>query len=270
MSNKFINLGVEITRFGDATVSTESANTIVSFINTNDFAINPTIQFGGLQQSSRTIDVDSIASSLTFSQDVFFDFLIGQLNLVTIQPTAEFGQSQINFIVDPESIASTEVFGVNQLNNLFNIPSIDPTVAFGDVQQLEVFFNFTLQSVNPTTAFGNDTNLDRFLTQADNQSISSTALVAEPTTFISIGPSPVVLENQFGPPSINRPVHRSLIFKNDNITKLGQDDDVEIASGIVVRTGTAVLNGATTPNTAAGFVTVVINGTDFKMPFFNL
>ena len=270
MSNKFINLGVEISRLSSDLITTTASNTIINFIDNNDFAIDPTIQFGGLQQSDRTIEVPSIESTSQFSEEFFFDFLIGQLNLVTIDPTIQFGSPQLNVSLDPDSIISTEVFGLNQLNVSYDVPSIGSTLQFGDVEQTEVFFNFEVQPIASTTAFSDNINLDRFVTQADNQSISSTEIVPNPTSFISIGPSSVESDIEFGPPSINRPVHRSLIFKNDNITKLGNDDDVEIASGIVVRTGTAVLNGDTTPNTAAGFVTVVINGTDYKMPFFNL
>lgn len=266
MSDQFINLGVEISRFGDATVSSESSNTVVSFINANDFAIDPTIQFGNFENIDFGIDIPSIAATTQFSTDYNWTFLIGQLQLITIEPTTQFGSPQLNVSFDLNSIDPTVAIATPSLITTIDPAAIASTLRFGDVNQLEVFFDFTLESVEPTVQFG-EPQLNRFLITT---SIESTAGLGTANVFYSSTPDSIASTVQFGPPSINRPVHRSLIFKDDKITKLGTDDDVEIASGIIIRTGTATLSGNTVPGVAAGYVTVVINGTDYIMPFFNL
>ena len=266
MSDQFINLGVEISRFGDATVSSESSNTVVSFINANDFAIDPTIQFGNVQNIDFGIDIPSIAPTAQFSTDYNWTFLIGQLQLITIEPTTQFGSPRLNVAFDLNSIDPTVAVATPSLLATIDPGSIGSTVQFGNVNQLEVFFDFTLESVEPTVQFG-DAKLNRFLITTP---IDPTTNFGNANVFYSSTPDSIASTVQFGPPSINRPVHRSLIFKDDKITKLGTDDDVEIASGIIIRTGTAALNGNTVPGVAAGYVTVVINGTDYVMPFFNL
>jgi hypothetical protein len=266
MSDQFINLGVEISRFGDSTISTESSNTVISFINFNDLAIDPTVQFGDIQQLDFGIDIPSIAPTAQFGTDYNWTFLIGQLQLITIEPTTQFGEPQLNVSFDLESIDPTVLVATPSFLTTIDPTAIAPTVRFGDVNQLEVFFDFTLDSVEPTVQFG-EPQLNRFLITT---SIESTAGFGTANVFYSSTPDSIASTVQFGPPSINRPVHRSLIFKDDKITKLGGDDDVEIASGVIIRTGTAALTGNTVPGVAAGYITVVINGTDYVMPFFNL
>ena len=266
MSDQFINLGVEISRFGDATVSSESSNTVISFINTNDFAIDPSIQFGNFQQIFRDVTITSIDPTIQFGEDYRWEFLIGQLQLITIPPTTQFGSPQLNVAFDLNSIEPTAAVAIPQLNTTIDPTGIATTLQFGDVNQLEVFFDFTLDSVDPTVQFGQAT-LNRFLITT---SIQPAVGFGTANVFYSSTPESIAPTVQFGPPSINRPVHRSLIFKEDKITKLGADDDVEIASGVIIRTGTAALTGNTVPGVAAGYITVVINGTDYVMPFFNL
>lgn len=266
MSDKFINLGVEISRFGDATISTESSNTVISFINFNDFAIDPTIQFGNIQQLDFGIDIPSIAPTAQFGTDYNWTFLIGQLQLITIEPTTQFGQPQLDVSIDLDSIDPTVLVATPSILTTIDPVAIGSTLQFGNVNQLEVFFDFTLESVDPTVQFG-DAKLNRFLITS---SIQPTTSFGTANVFYSSTPDSIAPTVQFGPPSINRPVHRSLIFKDDQITKLGGDDDVEIASGVIIRTGTAALTGNTVPGVAAGYITVVINGTDYVMPFFNL
>lgn len=180
--------------------------------------------------------------------DTQFNKTIRQFQIETgfsILSTLAFGgEKELNFEFDVSSIDSTTTVGTPQLTRLIVLPSITSTLLFGDTEDLS--FAFAVPSIPSSVAFGNT------------------------TVFVSIGPAPTVTVNLFGLPSIPRVVHRSLIFKDDNISKLGGDDDVEIASGIVVHSGTQTFTGNTTPESTAGFILVTINGVDYKMPFFNL
>lgn len=154
------------------------------------------------------------------------------------------GDEELSFIFDLPSLPSTLNFETPQVVAIISAPTIASTLTFGGTEDLD--FAFNLPSIDSTTSFG-------------------TTFV-----FVSIGPASTVLTNTFGLPSIPRVVHRSLIFKDDNISKLGNDDDVEIASGIVIHSGTQTFTGNTLPEATAGYVLVTINGVDYKMPFFNL
>lgn len=154
------------------------------------------------------------------------------------------GEEELDFAFDLPSIASTLSIGVPQFTTILFVPSINSTITFGGAEDLD--FAFNLPSIESNVAFGS-------------------AFV-----FVSIGPASIINVNAFGLPSIPRVVHRSLIFKDDNISKLGGDDDVEIASGIVVHSGSQTFTGNTLPEATAGYVLVTINGVDYKMPFFNL
>jgi len=154
------------------------------------------------------------------------------------------GEEELNFAFDLPSITSTLSIGVPQFTSILFIPSITSTLVFGGTEDLD--FAFNLPSIESNLTFD-----DTFV-------------------FVSIGPVSTLSTALFGLPSIPRVVHRSLIFKDDNISKLGGDDDVEIASGIVIHSGTQTFTGNTLPESTAGYILVTINGVDFKMPFFNL
>lgn len=169
-------------------------------------------------------------------------------------------------------IDSTLLFGSEEeLNFEFSVESINPTVQFG-ISQLN--FAYSLNSIEPTLAFGTIT-LNRFIL---TESIINTVQFGTGFGFVSLGAAPIEPGVSFGTSSFQRPFHRSLIFKNDNITKLsgtGAVDDVEIASGIIIKASDTVSNTASSgtaelPSNPVGFIVVTINGTDYKMPYFNL
>lgn len=163
------------------------------------------------------------------------------------------------------SIISTLTFGgEEELDFAFDLPSITSTISIGVPQFTTILF---VQPITSTLTFGGTEDLDFAF---NLPSVESNLMFGDSFVFVSIGPVSTVLTNSFGLPSIPRVVHRSLIFKDDNISKLGADDDVEIASGIVIHSGTQTFTGNTLPNSTAGFVLVTINGVDYKMPFFNL
>jgi hypothetical protein len=167
-------------------------------------------------------------------------------NDFAIHSLLQFGDiQQLSLELTIPSIASASVVPNAEVLFLIDVPSISSTVTFGPPTDLDQAFD--LQSLSITTNVPNDANV-----------------------FVSIGTQTITSTITFGDFDQPRPVHRSLIFKNDNITKLGGADDVEIASGVVIQASSAKLTGNTVPGSAAGFVKVTIDGVDYKMPFFNL
>lgn len=210
-------------------------------------------EFDGGIASTAVVSLDTVAG-LTLTTD-------------SVTSTENFEQPQVNQNLNADAIDSTANFGISQLDRDLIANSIEPTTQFSE----NVFFDYLIGQLNlltiePTTTFG-EPSLNSFIVPI---AIESTEIVPNLTAFVSIGPDSIPSGLNFGQPTFNNPVHRSLIFKDDKITKLGTNDDVEVASGVVIKTSTAQLTGSSVPGSAAGYITVTINGTDFAMPFFNI
>lgn len=200
MSTQFITLGVQIDQYTANTVELFLTTNFNTFQDSNDFAINSSLIFGGEEDLSFLFTLDSI------------------------EPTTTIGVGQFNFIFTSGFLPSALTFGNLSLNRFIETESIVSTVEFG-------------------TGF----------------------------SFVSLGAAPIDTGVTFGLTSFTRPFHRSLIYKNDNITKLSRGaDDVEVASGIVLKASDTKLESASLPEVPAGYVVVSIDGVDYKMPFFNL
>lgn len=210
-------------------------------------SIESTLSFGvaEFEQENSSEISSTVIFSTNYNLGRFIDFDAQFISDVIDQQITPYLTETVDNIgtVGSRSIKSTAV--VPNPNVLFDINpvSIESTLTFGP---RELDFAFDLESLNVNTSIG----------------------VAN--VFVSVGPVSIQSTEQFGVPTSPRVVHRSLIFKDDNISKLGIDDDVEIASGIVLRGSTQVLTGNTVPGSAAGYMLVTISGVDYKMPFFNL
>jgi len=89
-----------------------------------------------------------------------------------------------------------------------------------------------------------------------------------------IAPLGIAPTNNFGTATFIDNIHRLLVFKNDNISKVGENDAVVIAGGIRINPAsviseTATSGNATLPNNPVGFMSVNINGRDYLMPYYN-
>lgn len=227
-------------------MSTIDLNTIISPFLSN--SIQSTLSFGiadFISENDRSIN-----TSVLFSNDIslnrFIDFDIQFIeDIITQQVTPYLPELILNI----GTAASRSILSTAIVSSLNVVPVIAPATI-------------------PSTLV---VNTDKELNIAfDAPSIGVSTQIGLQEVFVSIGATSTVLTTSFGLPSIPRVVHRSLIFKDDNISKLGNDDDVEIASGIVIHSGTQTFTGNTLPEATAGYVLVTINGVDYKMPFFNL
>jgi len=209
-------------------------------------------QFGDVTISSFVAERGgSIGTSLVFSTDKNLERFI----TFELQDISDTSNEIIQGFAD-------DVIG----ETTFFFPDFQETVVSANAEVLPVI---GFQSIESTLTFGDEEQFKLSLFILD-QGVESTVVFGTANVFISTGPESIQSTIAFGLPFKQNPVHRSLIYKNDNITKLGREDDVEIASGIVIQTSTAKLTGNTVPGSTAGYVKVTIDGVDFAMPFFNI
>jgi hypothetical protein len=105
-------------------------------------------------------------------------------------------------------------------------------------------------------------------------SIESTLVIPDPAMRRPVAPLGIASTNNFGTATFIDNIHRLLVFKNDNISKVGENDAVVIAGGIRINPSsvlseTATSGNATLPSNPAGFMSVNINGRDYLMPYYN-
>lgn len=203
-------------------------------------------------------DIESLENTVTLSDDLETLLEIGGHTLISIEPQTSIGT------------ITTELF-------LTNIPSIDSQESFEeDLEALLFIGGATLISVESGLDIGSLQVNRSFTTETfieQEQTFGTDVLVlyigADGTNLVSVAPT-----STFGTPVCSTSIHRVLVFKNDNITKIGQNESVEIAGGIIMNptqynSTTATEGSYEVPSTAAGFILVTIDGTNYKMPFYN-
>jgi len=289
MSDQLIILDVQISEVSDTVVSGLSSTVIGDFVLENASTIESTVTFletlavnqsvtlkSNIIDSARDTLISSVAdvrigdlqlgfgikSTETFSEDAVFGFIYDS---GTVIGDVSFGESTLNQTIDKQSIESTLSFGEFSVSRFLSPTTIASTESLETDHKIlnNIVFDAGL---SPTTSFGISTLELKLILN----SIESETDIGIANAFVSIGPEQIQSTQVFGQPTFNNPVHRSLIFKDDKITKLGTNDDVEVASGVIIKTSTARLTGSSVPGSTAGYITVTINGTDFAMPFFNL
>ena len=105
-------------------------------------------------------------------------------------------------------------------------------------------------------------------------SIESTLVIPNPTMQRPIAPLSIAPTANFGVATFIDNIHRLLVFKDDNISKIGENDATVVAGGIRVNPSSAVSATASSgssvlPNNPVGFISVNIGGTDYLMPYYN-
>jgi len=194
----------------------------------------------------------------------------------TITFSSDYDLNRFITFVDStiSAAANTEISVVANntiANTVFFLPNLQDTVFSDDNEVIHIIRPNSIQS---TLLFGDEEQL-KFQLFILDQGVDSTLAIGTANVFVSTGPQPIESNVTFGDFDRPRPVHRSLIFKDDNITKLGNNDDVEIASGIVIQSSQQVSNTATSgennlPDNPVGFVKITIDGVEYKMPYYNL
>jgi hypothetical protein len=234
-----------------------------------------------------TLTSSSISSNTSFDNNIVVRVVT---NLNSVEPTLTFGNSQLNLTVYLNSIESTESIGdITQLGMEITdvpFPSITSEVTFGNsklninllpnsIESEEVVSansqinrNIKLSEWTASTVFGDFIQLNMNIEDVPFPSIESTVEIPNPTIKLFVSPLSIATTANFGTSNFIDNIHRLLVFKDDNISKVGTNDAVVIAGGIRLNPSSTVYEASELPPTPAGFLSVNINGTDYKIPYY--
>ena len=299
-----------INELNNALSSTIALNTSFGLLEVAYKQIEPaeilsTLIFGSPKLNT-TIYAQSIESTISYGEDALKLYVTPN----TVSSTLLFGDAQINSKIYSNSVSSTLEIGGISVNQILYAQSIESTIGFGDGNKFSLYIldqpivselqfgthklNSTIysNSVESTIGFGDDrlnfrnritdipiSSTLQFGTAQLNQklysgTITSGIQVSSPNVLKVIGPLSIATTANFGTATFIDNIHRMLVFKNDNISKIGDNDAGVVAGGIRINPSTAIAENAiagdfTLPNKAAGFVSVNIAGKDYLMPYFN-
>ncbi|NBV27419.1 hypothetical protein EBS02_00110 [bacterium] len=280
---------VEISVYANSTIDSFYYTVASNSSIVGDFSLIPLIYPNSIESVSTLsspdqlkflIYPDSISSSANLVSELTFPLLIYDQTIYIDSVLALYSTVTINDVKDIQiseyvqgGISSTSNFGDSKLSLQIISNSIDSTVSFSANNQL----NFILysSSISSTAIFGwNDPLLNMQIRNTPNPEISSTVVIPSPNVLKVIGPLSIATTVNFELPSFTDSIHRLLIFKNDNITKVGNTDAVIVAGGIrinpsIAKTETAIAGSASLPSNPVGFISVNIDGNDYKIPYYN-
>lgn len=318
--NQVIVLDVALSEFANTLLSALQDTSIVQFIDTNDRAIDSTVEFPNthnvyvnvrqnlflsdvllavenvqiqtyqsstIQQVIDSLDL-SIVSGLVFGE---VSNLFVQIRPNSTESTLAFGSSQLNSIIYAESAESTLSFGsVGNLNFTVNVNSVNSELTIGDFSVIQFVspesvtiqnsfgtpkLNYILysNSYESAIAFGVP-QINMEIEDVPFPSITSTVVIPNPSVRFNINPLSIATTASFGVAGFIDNIHRLLVFKDDNISKIGENDATVVAGGIRVNPSSAVSATASSgssvlPNNPVGFISVNIGGTDYLMPYYN-
>ena len=317
--NQVIVLDVALSEFANTLLSALQDTPIVQFIDTNDRAIDSTVEFPNTHnvyvnvrqnlylsdvlfavenaqiQTLQSATIQQVINDLDLSIVSGLDFGVNNL-FVQIHPnstesTLAFGSSQLNSIIYAESAVSTLSFGsVENLNFTVNVNSVNSELTIGDISVIQFVspesvtiqnsfgtpkLNYILYSNSYESAitFGVP-QINMEIEDVPFPSITSTVVIPNPSVKYIIKPLSIATTANFGTASFIDTIHRLLVFKDDNISKIGENDATVIAGGIRVNPSSAISETATSgsaalPNNPVGFISVNIGGTDYLMPYYN-
>ena len=318
--NQVIVLDVALSEFANTLLSAQQDTPIIQFIDTNDRAIDSTVEIPNTHNvyinvrqnlylsdvlfavenaqiqtlQSATIqqvinDLDrSIVSELAFGE---INNLFVQIHPNSTESTLAFGSAQLNSIIYAESAESTLSFGsVGNLNFTVNVNSVNSALTIGDFSIIPLVspesvtiqnsfgtskLNYILYSNSYESALEFGTSkINMEIDDVPFPSITSTVVIPNPSIRFNINPLSIATTVNFGTAGFIDNIHRLLVFKDDNISKIGENDATVVAGGIRVNpssaiSGTATAGSASLPNNPVGFISVNIGGTDYLMPYYN-
>lgn len=203
------------------------------------------------------------------TQVIQLDGIIGDVQNVELQTESSNTIIQLSdrfdFAIDP-----TLAYGQHQLNTKIYVDTLDSSLVIGSHNVIPII---ALSSISSTVLFG-DFRVNMQIRDVPFPSIESTLVIPNPTMQRPIAPLSIAPTANFGVATFIDNIHRLLVFKNDNISKVGENDAVVIAGGIRINPAsviseTATAGSATLPNNPVGFISVNISGRDYLMPYYN-
>ena len=317
--NQVIVLDVALSEFANTFLSAQQDTPIIQFIDTNDRAIDSTVEFPNTHNVYVNVRQNLYLSDVLFAvenaqiqtlQSATIQQVINDLDL-SIVSGLDFGVSNLFVQIHPNSTESTLAFGSSQLNSIIYAESAESTLSFGSVGNLN--FTVNINSVNSALTIGDfsiiplvspesvtiqnsfgtsklnyilypnsyesalefgTSKINMEIDDVPFPSITSTVVIPNPSIRFNINPLSIATTVNFGTAGFIDNIHRLLVFKDDNISKIGENDATVVAGGIRVNpssaiSGTATAGSASLPNNPVGFISVNIGGTDYLMPYYN-
>ena len=264
------------TLYSSVEVSIFENSTILEYQTTKfDDEFLPINLFGTAQLNS-IVYLDSITATTTFGTTQFIydqNILLGDtIEALSIYPIQNYASTTISEVIASldYSIASSLVFGLEEVEFLIYANSIGTEVEFGNAL---ISRNLRTNSIDSTLEFGTH-QLNMEIEDVPFPSISSTLVIPQPSVRYVIGPLSIATTANFGTSNFIDNIHRVLVFKDGNISKMGDNDAGVIAGGIRLNPSStigveATSGNAVLPSNPVGFLSVNINGSDFKIPYYN-
>lgn len=231
-----------------------------------DYAIASTGSFG--ESTVELTDPDFVAPS---SSAIYLSDIIDDVDSNTI---LEYSTTTIEDLIEDLSYSIVSTSSVSTDLILIRSVSLEPIVDQNLFGTSKLNFIIDYPSIAPTVQFGGFTQLNMEIDPVPLPEISSTLIFSEPSVRFVIGPLGIASTESLGVGSIIDNIHRLLAFKDDNISKIGENDAAVIAGGIRLNpastTSTVAAPGqGELPETPEGFLSVNIGGRDYKIPYYN-
>ena len=266
----------DIIYYGNLDIDQFANNSILEYQTTkfND-EVMPVNLFGNAQLNS-IVYPNSITATTAFgtaqfiyNQNILLSDRIEALSSYSIQTYASTSISDVIASLD-YSIASSLAFGTEEVEFLIYPNSIDTGVEFGSAS---ISRNIRLNSIDSTLEFG-VSRINMEITDVPFPSITSTLVIPQPSVKYIVGPLGIATTANFGIANVIDNIHRLLVFKDGNISKIGDNDAGVIAGGIRLNPASAVSvdatsGNATLPSNPVGFLSVNIDGANYRIPYFN-
>ena len=216
-------------------------------------SVGSTVAFGVPEGVIHIESQQGIASTVAFGTPDVDDLLTvgdgnGVASTVVVSTDLEIQQT----ITGTGALTSTASLSndAQVSQRIFEVGAIAPTVAFGISEQQIAIEDPS--SITSTVAFSTDASVRLLISPT---SITSTAVFSTDGGF------------QGG-------IFRALIYKEGEISGIGSAESLFIAGGIRVNPSSRVTTSAsagsqTLPSNPVGFISVNIDGTDYKVPYYN-
>ena len=266
----------DIIYYDSIEVSVFANNTILEYQTTKFGDEVVPINLFGSPQLNLIIYPNSITATTVFGTTQFIydqNILLGDtIEALSIYPIQNYASTTISDVIASldYSIASSLAFGIEEVEFLIYPNSIGTGVEFGSAL---ISRNLTTNSIDSTLEFGT-LQLNMEIEDVPFPSIASTLVIPQPSIKYIVGPLSIATTANFGTANIIDNIQRVLVFKDGNISKMGDNDAGVIAGGIRLNPsstiGTDATSGsATLPENPVGFLSVNINGSDYKIPYYN-
>ena len=205
---------------------------------------------------SQVIQLDSILSQVENTQ-------VQTYSSNTITETSD----ELDYAIDAQlAFGTLALFPVITANEIQSSSSFEQDNQFN----LRIYAN----AVDSSLLFGNLTQLNMEIDSVPFPAIESTAVIPSPIMAFKVAPLSIATTVNFGTSSFIDNIHRLLVFKDDNISKIGENDAAVIAGGIRMNPASttsaeASAGQASLPEAPAGFLSINIDGVDYKVPYYN-